>query len=38
VADVVFCCVSGCMTAQVYHEIDHREKLASPSRQRMERS
>ena len=38
VADVVFCCVSGCMTAQVYHEINHREKLASPARQRMERS
>ena len=28
VADIVFCCVSGCMTARVYHEINHREKEA----------
>jgi len=37
VADVVFCCVSGCMTAQVHHEIKKREKMGVPSRQRMER-
>ena len=37
VADVVFCCVSGCMTAQVYHEIDKREKGSAPNRQRMDR-
>lgn len=28
VADVVFCCVSGCMTARVYHEIKEREQEA----------
>ena len=27
-ADVTFCCVSGCMTARVYHEIKVREKDA----------
>jgi hypothetical protein len=37
IADIVFCCVSGCMTAQVYHEIHKRELLQSPSRQRMDR-
>lgn len=37
VADVVFCCVSGCMTAQVYHEISKQEKMSSPTRQRMDR-
>jgi len=26
IADISFCCVSGCMTAQVNHEIDMREK------------
>ena len=28
VADITFCCVSGCMTARVYHEIKEREKEA----------
>jgi hypothetical protein len=37
IADVVFCCVSGCMTAQVYHEIAKQEQLAAPTRQRMDR-
>lgn len=37
VADVVFCCVSGCMTAQVYHEIGLREKMSAPTRERMDR-
>ena len=36
VADIVFCCVSGCMTARVYHEITEREKEA-PKRNAMER-
>lgn len=36
-ADVVFCCVSGCMTAQVHHEIKLREKASSPQRERMDR-
>ena len=37
VADVVFLCVSGCMTAQVYHEIGKREKMVAPKRSRMDR-
>jgi len=37
IADIVFCCVSGCMTAQVYHEISKRENMRSPSRQLMQR-
>jgi hypothetical protein len=36
VADITFCCVSGCMTARVYHEIKEREKEA-PQGQKMER-
>jgi len=36
VADVVFCCMSGCMTARVYHEITEREKEA-PTSDKMER-
>ena len=36
VADITFCCVSGCMTARVYHEINEREKEA-PEQYRMER-
>lgn len=38
IADIVFCCVSGCMTAQVYHEIDLREKSRAPSLGRMNRN
>jgi len=36
IADVTFCCVSGCMTAQTYHEIKEREKEA-PESQAMQR-
>lgn len=36
VADITFCCVSGCMTARVYHEIKEREKEA-PERFQIER-
>lgn len=36
VADITFCCVSGCMTARTYHEINEREKEA-PEKYRMER-
>ena len=36
VADVVFCCVAGCMTAQAYHEISYRE-AGAPQGQRMHR-
>ena len=36
VADITFCCVSGCMTARVYHEIKEREKEA-PQGQKMQR-
>lgn len=38
IADVVFCCVSGCMTAQVNHEIKIREGMTSPKTQSMERN
>ena len=34
VSDVVFCCVSGCMTAQTHHEIEIRE---APQQQHMRR-
>jgi len=37
IADVVFCVTSGCMTAQVYHEIELREKGGAPSAQAMDR-
>ena len=37
VADVVFCCVAGCMTAQTHHEIKLREQMAAPQRMRMDR-
>jgi hypothetical protein len=37
VSNLVFCCVSGCMTAQVYHEIKTREAYGAPVRQAMER-
>ena len=39
ISDVVFCSVSGCMTAQVYHEIKVREdiKTVAPQRQVMDR-
>ena len=37
IADVVFCSVSGCMTAQVYNEISKREKMNAPAREAMER-
>jgi len=36
VADVTFCCVSGCMTARTYHEVKVREKEA-PGNFRMQR-
>ncbi|KAL9191530.1 hypothetical protein ACHAXT_001236 [Thalassiosira profunda] len=36
IADITFCCVSGCMTARVYHEIKEREKEA-PEAFHMER-
>ena len=36
IADITFCCVSGCMTARVYHEIKVREKEA-PENFRMQR-
>ena len=37
VADVVFCCVAGCMVAQAHHEIQRREQMAVPQRIRMDR-
>lgn len=36
IADITFCCVSGCMTARTYHEITEREKEA-PVGNKMER-
>jgi len=36
IADIVFCCMSGCMTARTYHEIKEREKEA-PEKYKMER-
>jgi len=37
ISDVVFCCVSGCMTAQVNHEMEVRGEEASPQRVSMDR-
>ncbi len=37
IADVVFCSVSGCMTAQVHHEIILRKCMLSPQKERMDR-
>mmetsp|Transcript_1722 Transcript_1722/g.4740 ORF Transcript_1722/g.4740 Transcript_1722/m.4740 type:complete len:215 (-) Transcript_1722:203-847(-) len=37
-ADVVFCCVSGCMTAQTHHEIKLRERINAPERHTMTRA
>ena len=36
ISDIVFCCVGGCMTAQVHHEMKMREN-SSPLRQFMKR-
>jgi len=38
VADVTFCCVAGCMTAQTYHEIKVREQAMAPVSEAMERA
>lgn len=35
IADVVFCGVSACMTAQTLHEIQLREQMAPPTTQTM---
>ena len=37
IPDFVFCCLSTCMTAQVYHEIHIRESLQPPPPQQMDR-
>ena len=37
IADVVFCCVAGCMTAQAYHEVGVRSGGGAPGGQAMER-
>uniref|UniRef100_A0A7S2WNJ1 Uncharacterized protein n=1 Tax=Eucampia antarctica TaxID=49252 RepID=A0A7S2WNJ1_9STRA len=37
VSDLVFCCVSACMTAQVNHEIEFRESQNAPSAIQMSR-
>ena len=37
IAETVFCCTSGCMTAQVYHEIELRENPKPPASEQMER-
>ena len=37
ISDIVFCCVGGCMTAQMNHEMKVRENT-SPMRQMMRRS
>jgi hypothetical protein len=37
VSDVVFCCVGGCMTAQVHHEIKVREQMSAPPKISIER-
>lgn len=36
IADIMFCCVSGCMTARTYHEMKVREKEA-PAQFQMQR-
>ena len=36
-ADIMFCCVSACMTAQTNHEINHRENLNPPASMEMTR-
>ncbi len=36
-ADLMFCCVSGCMTAQLDHEIQFRERSSYPTPQNMNR-
>ena len=36
ISDIVFCCVSGCMSAQVHHEMKIRES-SSPTTQLMQR-
>lgn len=38
IADIVFCAVSGCMTAQTYHEINLREKMNAPGGNEMQRT
>jgi len=37
IADVVFCCTGGCMTAQTHHEIKLREASRAPKMMRMNR-
>ena len=37
IADVVFCSVGGCMTAQTYHEIKKREAMSAPVQSQMGR-
>jgi hypothetical protein len=37
IADAVFCSISGCSTAQTYHEIKVRESMGNPRREVMER-
>ena len=37
IADIVFCSVTGCMTAQCYHEINLREKMNAPGGNEMQR-
>lgn len=37
IADVVFCSVAACSTAQTYHEIKVREQMGSPKREAIER-
>lgn len=37
VADIVFCSVAGCSTAQAHHEMNLRETNAAPQAQRMDR-
>ena len=37
ISDIVFCCTSGCMTAQVHHEMKERDLSSSPQRQAMTR-
>mmetsp|Transcript_5650 Transcript_5650/g.8203 ORF Transcript_5650/g.8203 Transcript_5650/m.8203 type:complete len:216 (+) Transcript_5650:86-733(+) len=37
IADIVFCCTSGCMTAQMHHEMKVRDQNSSPTRETMVR-